>query len=1280
MSTGTANSGSRATSPAVGASALPAERERYIERQLRRTRRQVRSVELTSRLMLLAAAAVAFFLIAAVFDHWLVPGGLSVYGRLAFLAAFLLGVGWFAIRELAPLFVYRINPLFAAQTIERAKPSLKNSLLNFLMLRSNRAGVPEVVLSAVEEQAAANLQRTPIEHVVDHTRLVHLGYVLLAVVAAFCTYYLLSPKSPLATVGRVVLPWADLQPPSRVAIDDIDPGTTTVFRGQRATVSAAVRGLQDGEVVTLYFSTADRQSVNQPVRMYVTKDSHDRHAVTLPPTTDAAALSIASAGLQQDIEYRIEAGDAVSRTHRLSVIQAPNIVVDKLDYAYPLYTGLEPETVEKSGDIKAVEGTQVTIHALANQPIASAYLDLGGDGQLKQPMKVSGQRATTTIALALNEDRTAPLYSHYHVRFLTDRGHENPEPIRYRIEVTPDPAPELELLRPDKVEMGVPLNAPVQFELEASDPLYGLSDVRIIASVGGEPAFRRNRSVTKDDKSAARLLYKYAEQLDRITLDGGKKLKPGDVIEYWAEAVDNKSPRPNVTKTDVRKLVIVEPQRQQNPNQQPQENNQGEGKPNDNQQDGNRDQQNNQQPNERGGKNDARNNEAQNNEAQNNEGRNNEGQPQPNDNQHPRPGDNNQQRGGNEPNPNDAQRDQRNENNGGDKDQQHPQNNAGAEGQKDDQRNADESGEPNGDQKNAAGDAKNNNQAGGQKSAEGQDQRGGGDNQRGDPSNAAAAGQQRNEPGDRSNDAQGNSDRQGNSAQKEQQPIAKSDDGEALNRILDHAKEKGGKSPDQADGQHGDKPPAANERGNEQDKSDNAGDNRDENQPPPGRKQSENTRGQQTEQQADERSAAESQKDDGANHGQPKATSQESQDEGAKSGEAQNDQSKQDKRGSEKGGSTPAPQEQARPNDNRPPADSANAKSDQQEKSPAHGKNDSNTKGQNSGDLNGRGKEGGGKNDNRAGSGAKGASDPADEGANAAKEPGAGDTGDKSGDDKTAPGKTGRSSQQNGDGSKSRPATGDRGKSDEDRNAAAGAAKDGGKDAAGQERQPGNADEQKQWQKQSGDSNGKPQSSDQANSKDGQNGEPRDARAAEQQGDQSRDSKGGEGNAPRGKQSPDSRGKGTPTGGGGTPDGDAVEPPEFQNEPPTGDKANLDYAKRATDLALDHLRNQLKDGQPDQDLLDRLGWSKDDLQKLLTRWETMQREAKQPGPTGVKAKDNLQDAIQSLGWKRPGQASRKASAKADDSARGLSDAARSAPPPEYKEAFEAFQKRTSRGE
>jgi hypothetical protein len=95
MASGTAPTQPVATKAATGTSSRPAER-------LRKTRRQVRGVELASRLMFLAAAAIGFFLLAAVVDHWLVPGGLGIYGRLALLAAFFIAPTSYKARQKAP--------------------------------------------------------------------------------------------------------------------------------------------------------------------------------------------------------------------------------------------------------------------------------------------------------------------------------------------------------------------------------------------------------------------------------------------------------------------------------------------------------------------------------------------------------------------------------------------------------------------------------------------------------------------------------------------------------------------------------------------------------------------------------------------------------------------------------------------------------------------------------------------------------------------------------------------------------------------------------------------------------------------------------------------------------------------------------------------------------------------------------------------------------------------------------------------------------------------------
>jgi hypothetical protein len=1256
MATGTAGSGSIPNASAASTSAHPAERERYIEGQLRRTRRQVRGVELASRLMLLVAAAIAFFLVTAVVDHWLVPGGLGVYGRLAFLAVFLVGAGMFAAREIAPLFIYRISPVYAAHTIERAKPTLKNSLVNFLLLRSNRAAVPEVVLGAVEEQAASGLSHTPIEHVVDRTRLVQIGYVLLAMVAAFSLYYLASPKSPLQTLSRVVLPWADLQPPSRVKIDEIEPGTTTKFRGEPVTIAASVEGLDDDEPVMLYFTTADQQAVDQPVRMY-SKEGY-RFSAVLPPDASPAG----NPGLQQDIEYRIEAGDAVSRTYRLSVIQAPNIVVERLDYAYPEYTRLAGETIERTGDVKAVEGTEVTIRALANQPIKSAWLELGGGAQNTQRMIVDSQHATGTITLALNEQRNGPRYSQYVVRFVTPDGHENPEPIRYRIEVTPDPAPEVQLLRPDKVEMHVPLDVPVQFELNASDPLYGLADVKLVANVGEKAAFRRNWSIGRGEQWATRFTQKHQEALQRVKLDDGRVLKPGDVIEYWAEAVDNKTPNANVTKSNVRKLIIVEPQKRQNPNEQPQENNQDQ-QGGDNRQQGDPQNQNNKQPNERNDKNEAGNNDQQrgNNQQQpgDNQQQPGDNQQQPNDNQSQK-GDSNQKRDnqkgdGNQRNPNDAKGDQRQKNDQGKGDRnQQPMNNAGDSGEKGDQNQKGDSGKAGDDNQtgeNKGSQQKNDAQKGGKGT------RGANDRQNATGDSQSEKNDQRgSKGGEPSGGARDNTGEQNAPQEDSQQPVDKNDEGGAFDRILKHAQEKDGKTPETQEGankQPNDDTKTKGGRADDQQK--NAADKTDTEQ---SQGKSDNSA---AEKKGTQNKGAQKRDSDAAKDDSAKADPPPDDQANGKSGEAQSHQDKQGSPGSEKsGGSTPPPQEKARPKNDQQPG-SAREAAEQKEQSQGQGKKDSNTQGEESGDRRGDGNAGGGQNKNQAGKGAKGASDPSDEGAKAASEQGKGDTGTSAGDEQKAPGETGKSGTEKGDGSKTRQgATGGK-KGDESKQA-----------------EPKAADAKRNDEK-----NGQKKQQPSGGAKGDKSNEEPDTDKSKERSDES-GFKEGKAGGERGKTKGDSRdasaeGKADGTGGDGTEGGESGEIPDLPRVDPTDDEANLEYSRRATDMALDHLRNQLKDGRPDQELLDRLGWSKEDLQKLLSRWEKMEREAKRPGPKSAKAKENLREALRSLGWKRPDQAKRAAS-KADDAARGLRDANRSAPPPEYSEGFRAFQRSTSRAE
>jgi hypothetical protein len=132
--------------PAVAAADATAERYRnYIEQQLDKTVGYVRTVDIAAAFTTLLIGVFGVLLAAAVVDHWLVPGGLGAVGRWMFFLAMTGGASYYVARHVLPLLVRRINPLYAARALEQSEPTLKNSLINFLLLRSHpqnvRAGV-----------------------------------------------------------------------------------------------------------------------------------------------------------------------------------------------------------------------------------------------------------------------------------------------------------------------------------------------------------------------------------------------------------------------------------------------------------------------------------------------------------------------------------------------------------------------------------------------------------------------------------------------------------------------------------------------------------------------------------------------------------------------------------------------------------------------------------------------------------------------------------------------------------------------------------------------------------------------------------------------------------------------------------------------------------------------------------------------------------------------------------------------------------------------------------
>jgi hypothetical protein len=115
---------------------------------------------------------------------------------------------------------------------------------------------------------------------------------------------------------------------------------------------------------------------------------------------------------------------------------------------------------------------------------------------------------------------------------------------------------------------------------------------------------------------------------------------------------------------------------------------------------------------------------------------------------------------------------------------------------------------------------------------------------------------------------------------------------------------------------------------------------------------------------------------------------------------------------------------------------------------------------------------------------------------------------------------------------------------------------------------------------------------------------------------------------------------------------------------------DLRSAKNAADLAIEHLRGAVESGS--SDVLDRLGWTREQARAFLERWETMRRMAESDDPV---QRGEFERAVRSLGLRPDGV--RSSRDVPSDVRGGQSEGRRSRPPSEYREQFKAYTQGTA---
>ncbi|MFN5730756.1 MAG: hypothetical protein ACK48R_02840, partial [Planctomyces sp.] len=518
------------------------EPDQYIRIQLDQARSRIRTTDVLTATVLAGLLLVGYVLVFTLLDHWVIPGGFRPLTRAVLLFTIVASCAgillWFVSRRLGQ----SVHPVFAARMLERSQQSEDGSLLSLVDLQAHGREPGIAIRKTLEKRAAVRLAAVHIDEVVDRRWLMRLSLILFVMTLLTCLYAVLSPKSisllrPFSFARAAVS--------TRTVLESIQPGNAAVPAGTQVQFQVDVSGTLPDSVQVLY-TTSDRRFVDEPLKM---QPGQDQQRFTAVLTGEA------NRGVRQNLQYHIVAGDAVSDTFNITVIQPPTATVTSVRYQHPEYMQL-PDRTEQAGAIATWQDTTVTITAETTAPVSTALLQFSDDATFSNKaeeasMSISETTLTGKWKLEERSDKSFPKY--YRVFVEDSEGRSDPEPPVYPIQVRRDERPVVRVLDPAR-DLEVPANAIVPLLAEAEDPDFLLRNVTLHYSVNGQP---RQPAEFLMDSAASGFVKSWRGTYDfKLSL---LRLKPGDTVTWHLEARDNRPPLGNQGSSGELNLRIAAP-------------------------------------------------------------------------------------------------------------------------------------------------------------------------------------------------------------------------------------------------------------------------------------------------------------------------------------------------------------------------------------------------------------------------------------------------------------------------------------------------------------------------------------------------------------------------------------------------------------------------------------------------------------------------------------------------------------------------------------------------
>ncbi|MEO2016585.1 MAG: hypothetical protein ABGZ53_19680, partial [Fuerstiella sp.] len=343
-----------------------------------------------------------------------------------------------------------------ASQVEDAEPELRENLLSAVELATDN---PDTVTDSpvfrglLQGRVSQQMAKIRVGKLLPLKLIARWTVTAVVVVAVIAVSLLNGGPRFRSLAARAMLPMANIDRVSRIQVEILQPTPNSLMIAKDETV-AIVIATSGGDVDEAVLETFIPGKPPQQQTMRIRTDNEF-----------AANIHVA----EDVVEYRILAGDAVTKRHRINGENRPRVVAFHKTYQYPEYSGFENKTItEDHGDVVVLAGTQAHIQLDLDQEVSKAELRI--DAVLSDEV--------TTVPLTLNPEgkwsAAVPVEEDaiYKVHLVSKKtGFANVFSPRYEIRPVPDLIPRVGFVDQQETNLLLPPNDILALRGMAEDDL-----------------------------------------------------------------------------------------------------------------------------------------------------------------------------------------------------------------------------------------------------------------------------------------------------------------------------------------------------------------------------------------------------------------------------------------------------------------------------------------------------------------------------------------------------------------------------------------------------------------------------------------------------------------------------------------------------------------------------------------------------------------------------------------------------------------------------------------